>query len=497
MMVAAHQWMRHLIDAFPKIVQVSATTTLEKLRFRKADMTISRRTVLTAPLAFAALPLSRIMAAPLPREVDIVVIGAGAAGIAAARRVKAAGRSVVVIEAAPRIGGRCRTDPALFGVPFDRGARALYSPDSNPLVKLARASGIDIAPVTTGQKIRIGRRNARAGEAEDFLTALVRANRAIDEAARGKADVACASALPNDLGDWASTVEFVLGASVTGKDLRNLSAVDRARMQERSAAIVCRQGLGALLTRLGEGVPVALGTPATRVAWSNRDVAVDTPAGKITARAAIVTVSTHVLTAGRIAFAPDLPKRQLDAASGLGLGSYDRIALQLPGNPLGLGRDENLIERSKDARTALLVANIGGSSLCTVDVAGQFGADLSAQGEDAMVAFAREWLGGLFGSDAVAKVERSFATRWNADALIGGAMSAAAPGAAGARKLLGEPFGNVFVAGEATHETLYGTVDGAWESGEHAADAALKKIGPVKLPPPQKKKARSRKRRAH
>jgi monoamine oxidase len=436
------------------------------------------------------------MAATPPREVDIVVIGAGAAGIAAARRIKAAGRSVAVVEASPRIGGRCRTDPALFGVPFDLGARALYNPDGNPLVKLARGSGFDIAPAATGQKIRIGRRNARAGEAEDFLTALVRANRAIDEAARGKADVACAAALPNDLGDWAATVNFVLGASVTGKDLRDLSAMDRARMQERSAAIVCRQGLGALLTKLGEGVPVALGTPATRVVWSNRDVAVDTPAGKIVARAAIVTVSTHVIASGRIAFAPDLPKRQLDAASGLGLGSYDRIALLMPGNPLGFGRDENVIERSKDARTALLVANVGGSSLCTVDVAGKFGADLSAQGEDAMVAFAREWLGGLFGSDAVAKIERSFATRWNADTLIGGAMSAAAPGAAGGRKLLGEPFGNVFIAGEATHETLYGTVEGAWESGAQAADAALKKIGPAKPPPPQKK-PRAKKRRAH
>ena len=463
-------------------------------------MTISRRTVLTAPLAFAALPVSRMMAAPLPREVDIVVIGAGAAGIAAARRIKAAGRSVVVIEASPRIGGRCRTDPALFGVPFDRGARALYNPDGNPLVKLARGNGFDIAPMATGQKIRIGRRNARAGEAEDFLTALVRANRAIDDAARGKGDVACAAALPDDLGDWAATVDFVLGASATGRDLRALSAIDRARMRERRAAIVCRQGLGALLAKLGESVPVASGTPATRVAWSNRDVAVETPAGKVVAHAAVVTVSTQVLASGRIAFAPDLPKRQRDAASGLGLGSYDRIALQLAGNPFGLGRDESLIERSKDARTALLVANVGGSSLCTVDVAGAFGADLAAQGEDAMVAFARDWLGGMFGSDAVATIERSFATRWNADPLIGGAMSAAAPGAAGARQILAEPFGNVFVAGEATHETLYGTVEGAWDSGEQAADAALKKIGPAKPPPPppqKQRKPRAKRRHRH
>jgi len=75
-------------------------------------------------------------------------------------------------------------------------------------------------------------------------------------------------------------------------------------------------------------------------------------------------------------------------------------------------------------------------------------------------------------------------------------MSAAAPGAAGGRKLLGEPFGNVFIAGEATHETLYGTVEGAWETGEQAADAALKKIGPPKPPPPQKK-PRAKKRHAH
>jgi len=232
------------------------------------------------------------------------------------------------------------------------------------------------------------------------------------------------------------------------------------------------------------------------VVWSNRDVSVVTPAGRIAARAAIVTVSSNMLTSGRIQFAPELPKRQLDAAAKLGLGSYDRIALQLPRNALGLGRDETVIERSSDRRTALLVANIGGSSLCTLDVAGAFGRDLAAQGDAAMVAFAREWLSGLFGSDAVAKIERSSATHWNADPWALGAMSAASPGGQPSRNVLAEPFGNVFVAGEATHETMAGTVGGAWESGERAADAALKKIGPAKPPPPPKK-SRSKKRSAH
>mgnify|MGYP001112859423 CR=1 FL=1 len=459
-------------------------------------MMMSRRGLLLGAAASAVLPLSRVAAASLPRAVDIVVIGAGAAGLAAARRIVAAQRSVVVVEASGRIGGRCFTDTTSFDAPFDRGARWLHNPDDNPLIKPARGAGMDLHPVSPGQKIRIGRRNARAGEAEDFLATLVRARRAIDDAARGRADMSCAAALPNDLGDWASTVEFVLGASATGKDLRDLSAQDKARAQERIAAIACRQGLGALLEKLGEGLPVALGTPARRIVWSGREVSVDTPAGRIDARAAIVTVSSNVLASGRIQFAPELPKRQLDAAANLGLGSYDRIALQLPGNALGLGRDETVIERSKDARTALLMANVGGSSLCTLDVAGSFGRELAAQGEAAMVAFAREWLAGLFGSDAVAKVGRSAVTRWNADPLVLGAMSAASPGGQPSRRVLAEPFGNVFVAGEATHETMAGTVGGAWESGERAADAALKKIGPVKPPPPQKQ-PRTRKRVSH
>src|SRR6202044_3369265 len=136
-------------------------------------------------------------------------------------------------------------------------------------------------------------------------------------------------------------------------------------------------------------------------------VAVETPSGRITARAVILTVSTNVLAAGNIKFTPELPKRQLDAVSKLSLGSYDRIALELPGNPLGLGRDEAVIEQSNSTRTALLSANIAGSSLCVIDVAGSFGRDLSSQGDKAMVAFAQEWLKKLFGGDIAPTSKKS------------------------------------------------------------------------------------------
>jgi monoamine oxidase len=459
-------------------------------------MTMTRRRFLSASAALAATPVlgGRVLGARLSRETDIVVIGAGAAGIAAARRIMAANRKVIVVEAASQIGGRCQTDSSTFDVPFDRGARWMHNPETNPMIRLARGAGLEITTAPSGQKIRIGRRNARAGETEEFLAALVRANRAIDEASR-KLDVSCAAVLPKDLGDWAGTAEFVLGANFAGKDLKDVSVIDKARAQDRNTAIACRQGLGTLIAKLGEQLPVSLSTPANRISWDRRDVTVETPAGKIAARAAIITVSSNVLAAGNIKFAPDIPKRTLDAAAKLSLGSYDRIALQLPGNPLGLARDDVIIEQSNSTRTALLFANMGSSSLCSIDVAGSFGRDLSAQGEAAMVAFAVEWLTKLFGSEAVKGIKKSSATRWNAAPFALGAMSVAAPGTQPSRKILTEPIGCMYLAGEATHETLWGTIDGAWESGERAAEAVLRRIGALKDPEPAEAPARAKPRR--
>jgi len=446
-------------------------------------MTMTRRNFLSASAGLAVTPMlgGGVFGAQLSREADIVVIGAGAAGIAAARRIMAANRKVIVVEAASQIGGRCQTDISTFDVPFDRGARWMHNPETNPMIKLARAAGLEITTAPSGQKIRIGRRNARPGETEEFLAALVRANRAIDDASR-KSDISCAAVLPKDLGDWAGTAEFLLGANFAGKDLKDVSVVDKARAQDRNTAIACRQGLGTLIARLGEPIPVSLSTPANRISWGSRDVMVETPAGKIVARAAVITVSSNVLAAGNIKFGADIPKRTLDAAAKLSLGSYDRIALQMPGNPLGLGRDDIIIEQSTSTRTALLFANMGASSLCSIDVAGSFGRDLSAQGEQAMVAFAVEWLTKLFGSDAAAAVKKSSATRWNAAPFALGAMSVAAPGTQPSRKILSEPIGCMYLAGEATHETLWGTIDGAWEIGERAAEAALRRIGALKEP---------------
>lgn len=463
-------------------------------------MRFSRRDFLAASAAAMAFPgASRAAAVALPKDAEIVVVGAGAAGIAAARRVLAAGRKVVVVEASDRIGGRCWTDTRTFGVPFDRGAHWIYSQNVNPVARLARSVAMDVYAAPQAQQIRIGRRNARAGETEQFLATLVRTNRAIGEARRS--DIAALDAMPRDTGDWTQTLEFLLGPATATKDLKEVSALDLARLEPRDAGAFCRQGLGTLVAKLADAVPIVVGAAATRIVWGARgDLGVETTAGRLSTRAVIVTASTNVLTSGKIRFVPDLPKRYQEAAANLSLGSYDHIALEMPGNPLDLHRDDVIVEKSATNRTAMLLANVGNSPLCIVDVGGSFGRDLSNQGEAAMVAFALEWLAKLYGSDIKAAVKRTAVTRWNASPFVLGAVSAAAPGAQGARKVLADPLGGLILAGEATHETLWGTVGGAWESGERAAEAALRRIGALapkaREQPARKRPARRSKRRS-
>jgi monoamine oxidase len=442
---------------------------------------LTRRSFLAAAPALATQPAwgapRRSQAPEVPRSgnVDVIIVGAGAAGIAAARRLAAAGRRFVLLEATNEIGGRCITDTKMFGVPFDRGAHWIYLADNSPIARLAPQTGLDLYLVPPGQRMRIGRRYAREGETEDFLATMVRANTAIRDAAR-KSDVACAQVLPKDLGDWRATIDFMLGAHGCGKDLSDVSTVDLARATERDNGAFCRQGLGTLLAKLAPAGATQLGTPVTRIELARSSVEVETPKGQLHAPAAIVTVSTDVLVSGKIKF--DLPKRHLDAANKLRLGSYDHVALELAGNPLGLRADELVFEKSQDRQTAAIFANVYGSTVCVVDVAGNFGRDLSAKGGAAMIDFTASWLAGLYGTDIKNTLKRQHATRWNHEPWVMGAASVAAPGGQSARKVMMESVRErIFFAGEAVHETMWGTVGGAWESGERAADAALRLFG--------------------
>src|SRR6185437_15183752 len=113
---------------------------------------LSRRSFLAASAALLAGPA--FAAKPAGEDADVIVIGAGAAGIAAARRLTAEKMRVMVFEASDRIGGRCVTDTKTFGVPFDLGAHWIHNPDGNPL--LAAAPTPAIYPAPRWQSVRVG-----------------------------------------------------------------------------------------------------------------------------------------------------------------------------------------------------------------------------------------------------------------------------------------------------------------------------------------------------
>src|SRR5581483_8268717 len=333
---------------------------------------LSRRSFLAASAALVTSPA--FAAKPAGDDADVIVVGAGAAGIAAARRLAAEKLRVIVFEASDRIGGRCATDTGTFGVPFDLGAHWIHNPDGNPLLGGGPPAGLEVYPAPRWQSVRIGLRAARDAELEVFLAAQVRAQRALREPLKGKGDGPAERLLPHDLGAWKGALEFMFGPFATSKDLAEISAADLVRSTERTGDAFCRQGYGALLAKLAAGLNIKLSTPVSMIAWG-RSTVLETPESLWYPRAVILTASTNVLAGDDIEFIPPLPKNVKAAIANLPLGSLDHIALDMPGNPLALQKDDLVFEQAASNKTAALLANVSGTGLHVVTVGGAFGRD--------------------------------------------------------------------------------------------------------------------------
>jgi monoamine oxidase len=418
-------------------------------------------------------------------DFDVLIIGAGAAGIAAGRRLLATKKKFAILEASDRMGGRCFTDTATFNLPYERGACSIHLPTQSSLARVAAQNGIELYPDPERQQFRARGRNGLEKdlqenrsklELEEFYADRVRCYAAITQAA-GKDDISCAKALPADLGDWRRTMEFVLGPYRFGAELSELSAKEYAVSIDRDAPRLCRQGVGALIGKLALGLPIRFFSPVTLVDWGDRSVALATGNDVVTARAVIVTASTAVLASGKIKFKPNLPGAYASAFEKLKLGSYDHVALAFNGNPLGLDSDEVVFERSYTNKPASLLANVHGTPLSLLTLAGHSGAELAENGENAMADFAIDWISSLFGTRAKKAVLRVHAMSWKKDPWTLGAFSSAPTGAQEARKTLSEPLNDVvWLAGEAVHQSFWGTVGGAWQNGERTADAVIARL---------------------
>jgi monoamine oxidase len=416
-------------------------------------------------------------AAMLPSDPDVVVIGAGCAGIAAARALSARGRSCLVLEGGARVGGRAFTESGSLGLPFDHGASWLHQAEENPLTPLARALGV---PMLDHDALRDRRLHLRGGfadaarrrayaAAEDAFWA------AIEAAARdGGPDRPASEAAPQG-GPWGATVAHWEGAQICAAELHRMSLHDLAATALDGPNLVTRIGIGGLVARLAEGLPVRLHARVERLRWGARGVVAEGGFGTVSARTAIVTVSTGVLAAGGIAFDPPLPAATQAAIHALPMGLLTKVAFRAdhahaPDLPpfasvrraVEVRGDRPMSFLSRLFHDPLLIGFCGGARAWEM-----------LHDAPAMEAAAREEVAAIFGAPAAAALGGATVTRWGEDPLFRGAYTHAVPGARDARRTLGTPLsdGRLCFAGEACHPRFAATVAGAWLSGEAAAAA--------------------------
>ena len=431
----------------------------------------SRRRFIAGGAALAALPLlSRTSAAA---EVDVVVVGAGAAGLAATRELLRQGASVATLEASARIGGRAVTNHSLFGVPWDVGAHWLHNSERNPFVTYAKHAGFTVYPAPGARTIYVGRREASRDEYSAYGAAYRAAIDAIAAAGRRGRDISPAAVVP-DAGRWHDLVHFTIGPWEMAKDFDAFSCVDWWNAEDGTDSY-CREGYGALVAHSARDLEVHLSTRVRAIDWSGRGVGVRTDRGLIRARACIVTVSTGVLASGAIRFVPALPAEKVESFHRISMGHYEHIALLFDHNVFGTGPDEYLLYNAKSHGAhspALmgLLTNVSGTGLTLADVGGDFAMNLGKADGEAAIDFARSELTGIFGGAIDRHLVRGHFTRWGNNALTRGAYASAEPGAYRMRTVLRRPVGDrVWFAGEACSAGAWATVHGAHESGRQVA----------------------------
>ncbi len=427
----------------------------------------------------------------VPRlEVDVAIVGAGAAGLAAGKRLRDAGLSTLILEASGRIGGRARTSrPAVLGGAWlDEGAQWLHAPERNPLVEMARARHVPLADAFGGRDRVLFTEHGRATEADEasYEAADTEWRRLLAAAGRRDPDMslAAASGAFRHENPWAASVEHWEATIIAAADPDLLGVADWAANELPGGDLIGPAGLGTLLAEcLAEAAgPVRCDATVRAIDLSPADhVRVETEAGTLRARCVIVTVSTGVLRAQRIRFRPALPGALIDAIGRLPMGLLSKVVLPLAGaDTLDVASDRGgLIERrltrplepamhfnaaAQDGRIPYVIGFVGGRTAW----------DLAADASRAE-AFAREALAALYGRARSARAlgPGAFATDWGTDPHHGGAYSYAGPGDHGARAALQTPAfdGRLLFAGEASHaEGLAGTVGGAIREGWRAAD---------------------------
>lgn len=436
--------------------------------------------------------------AQTPRTV--LVIGAGMAGLAAARQLQTRGYAVTVLEARDRIGGRVWTlRDAGRGLVLDMGASWIHGIDDNPIYALAEQLGLTTIATdydnnwlfaTDGAEVESDEEEAIAALYEEVMDAV-----AALAASRQEAD------LPDmPLGDAIAAVVADLGLS--NRERRQLAYAVNTTIEHEFAAdagrlslfhwdegeaytggdVIFADGYDAIVDSLAAGLTIRTGAVVERIACDAEGVTVTTGEGEHRADYAVVTLPVGVLKQGSVAFAPALPAAKQQAIAALGSGVLNKAYLVFPRR---FWEQEpellNYIPAQHGRWTeALNLAHYGGKPVLLWFNAGAYGAAIEALSDAEITAAAMSVMRTIYGDD-IPEPDAVYLTRWLADPFAGGSYSSLAPGATPEdRDALAAPvLERLFFAGEATYARFPSTVHGAYLSGLAAAAALARAAEPV------------------
>jgi monoamine oxidase len=407
----------------------------------------------------------------MPRsEVDVVVVGGGAAGVAAARRLHEAAIDCLIVEARPRLGGRAWTVTDSSGFALDLGCGWLHSADRNPWVKIAQEQGAEIdtsRPPWARRTLDVGFPTA---EQQDFQAAIHSFYERVDGAADSDGDAPAANFLPPG-SRWNGLIN-ALGSYIAGAEWDRVSAKDFDRYHDTGVNWRVIKGYGALISACGKILAAELDCAVHAIDHRGKRLRIETAKGVIAADQVIVTIPSALIASERIMFTPALPDKT-EAAHGLPLGLADKLFVSLEGFE-EFDQDTRVFGRTDRAATAIYQFRPLGRPMIEAYFGGRFAAELEANGAAAFFDCAVSELVGLFGSAFAARIKPIGIHRWGADPFALGSYSCALPGFADARPTLAAPVDDrLFFAGEACSVHDFSTAHGGWHTGVSAAEQVI------------------------
>jgi monoamine oxidase len=403
-------------------------------------------------------------------EFEVVIVGGGAAGIAAARHLAGANVEAILVEARPRLGGRAWTVTDGSSLPIDLGCGWLHSAERNKWREIAEAQGLSIdktPPPWTRPSLPAV---FSLAEQRAFSEALSNFYQRLDSFAPGDPDVAAAKFLEpgsrwNDLLNAVST--YVSGAELDRVSARDLASYDDSGVNWRVV-----EGYGRVVAAHARDVNVELGCPVEQIDRRGQRLKILTAKGTLRANATIITLPTDMLAEETRLFTPPLPEKS-EAAAGLPLGLADKLFFSLAGHD-EFEPDSRLFGSTRHSGTAAYHVRPFGRPQIEAYFGGRLARELEAGGFAAFRDFAVSELVSIFGSSFAQRLKPVRMHLWGADPFSRGSYSCALPGRAACRNALAVPVDNrLFFAGEACSPSDFSTAHGAYETGITAADQVI------------------------